>query len=363
MSRADKPGGSNRRRSRNDNSAEDAFDAIEYCFDQGFTDGLPVVPPTEDRIAAVLAAWQLDPQEVVAAIPPSYRPATMEKIATNAVMAGCHASYLPVVIAGVRAMVEELFNLHGIQATTHFASPLFIVNGPVRQQLSINCGANVFGQGWRANATIGRALRLIIVNIGEARPGGIDMSTMGHPGKLTYLIGENEEENPWEPLHVEMGYAPEDSTITVFAGEAPHGISDHGSRDAEGVVATLGWSMANIWNHKAYLLGETLLVIGPEHAKTIGGSGWTKDDIRQYIFDHIRKPLNELRSGRDGGEGMEDVPPYAAGDMIPKFRSPEEIKIVVAGGTAGRFSACIPGWTGKIGSRMSTVKIDLTHGR
>lgn len=355
--------GSSKRQPKKRSASSELLQAIEYCFAQDFTDGLPVVPPTEDLVEGVLAEWQLDPQEVVALIPPSYRPATVEKIVINAVMAGCHASYLPVVIAGVKAMAEERFNLHSIQATTHFASPLFIVNGPVRKELNINCGANVFGQGWRANATIGRALRLIMVNVGEARPGEIDMSTMGHPGKFTYLIGENEEESPWEPLHVELGYASGDNTITVFAGEAPHGISDHGSRDAEGIVATLGWCMANVWNHKAYLQGETILVIGPEHAKTIAASGWRKQDIRQYIFENTRKPLKDLLPGRDGGEGMEEASltsypgPKTPDSLIPKFRSPEDIKIIVAGGTAGRFSACIPGWPGEIGSKMATVKI------
>ena len=181
------------------------LDAIEYYFEQGVTDGLPVVPPTEERMRTMLAATSRTADEVVALVPPNFGEASVEKIAVNAVMAGCKPTFLPVVIAGVQAMCDERANLHGVQGTTHTATPLFIVNGPIRQQLDINCAAGVFGSGWRANATIGRALRLIMINIGGAHPGEIDKSTMGHPGKYTYCIGEYEEQNPWDPLHVEHG--------------------------------------------------------------------------------------------------------------------------------------------------------------
>ena len=192
----------------NTDSLNEDIDAIEYYFEQGVTDGLPVVPPTEERMQLMLAATSQAADEVVALVPPNFGEASIEKIAVNAVMAGCKPEFLPVVIAGVRAMCDERVSLHGVQGTTHTATPLFIINGPVRQQLDINCAAGVFGSGWRANATIGRALRLIMINIGGAYPGEIDKSTMGHPGKYTYCIGEYEEQNPWEPLHVEHGYAP-----------------------------------------------------------------------------------------------------------------------------------------------------------
>ena len=192
----------------NTDSLNEDIDAIEYYFEQGVTDGLPVVPPTEERMQLMLAATSQAADEVVALVPPNFGEASIEKIAVNAVMAGCKPEFLPVVIAGVRAMCDERVSLHGVQGTTHTATPLFIINGPVRQQLDINCAAGVFGSGWRANATIGRALRLIMLNIGGAHPGEIDKSTMGHPGKYTYCIGEYEEQNPWEPLHVEHGYAP-----------------------------------------------------------------------------------------------------------------------------------------------------------
>jgi len=223
---------------------DEDIDAIEYYFERGVTDGLPVVPPTEARMGRMLAVTARPADEVVALVPPNYGAATIEKIAVNAVMAGCKPEYLPVVIAGVQAMCAEPVSLHGVQGTTHTATPLFIVNGPVRQQLDINCATGVFGSGWRANATIGRALRLIMTNIGGARPAEIDKSAMGHPGKYTFLIGEYEEASPWEPLHVEKGYRPEQSTVSVYCCDAPQCISNHGSRTAEGILTTIAASMA-----------------------------------------------------------------------------------------------------------------------
>ncbi|TPW09942.1 MAG: thiol-disulfide oxidoreductase domain-containing protein, partial [bacterium] len=211
----------------------------------------------------MLAATTRDRAELVGEIPPNLGRATVEKIAINAVMAGCRPEYLPVVIAAVEAVTDPAFNLHGLAATTHFAAPLIIVNGSIRTRLGLNCAAGVFGPGFRANATIGRALRLGITNLGGAKPGEISMSTFGHPGRYTYCVGEYEEASPWEPLHVERGYPAEQSCVTLFAGEAPHGINDHASRGAPQLVASLGWSMAGIWNHKNFpLYGHTLLVIG-----------------------------------------------------------------------------------------------------
>ena len=220
----------------------------------------------------------------------------------------------------------------------------------------------MFGPGYRANATIGRALRLIMINVGGTRAGQISMSTMGHPGRYTYCIGEYEEASPWEPLHVERGFAASDSTVTLFSGESPFMINDHLSRAASQLVASLGWSAAGAWNHKSYpLYGHTLFVIGPEHAKTLGEEGWSKDDVRQYLHETIRRPVRDLAPGPDGAETgrlKNLVADRAPDELIPKFPSPEEILIVVAGGTAGRFSAVVPGWMGgELGSRPVTRKI------
>jgi hypothetical protein len=221
-------------------------DPIESLFERGVTDGLPAVPPTRERVERALAAAGRPADELVALVPPNYGRATVEKIAVNAVMAGCRPDYLPVVLAAVEAICDDAFDLHGVSATTNAPAPLLVINGPVRKALDVNCGAGVFGPGWRANATIGRAVRLVCVNIGGATPGVVSMSTLAHPGRYTYCIGEWEEQNPWEPLHVEHGFAPADSTVAALAADAPLGVYDHRSRTAADLLGTIAGSMAVI---------------------------------------------------------------------------------------------------------------------
>src|SRR2546421_9362531 len=196
-------------------------DPIQALFDKGLADGLPVVPPTRERVDRAIEASGRAADEVVALVPPNYGRATVEKIAVNAVMAGCRPEYLPVVLAAVEAICDEAFDLHGVSATTNAPAPLIVVNGPIRRALDINCGAGLFGPGWRANATIGRALRLVCVNVGGARPGVVSMSTFAHPGRYTYCIGENEEASPWDSLAVEHGFAPSVDTVALLAADAP----------------------------------------------------------------------------------------------------------------------------------------------
>ncbi len=337
-------------------------DEIEQWFDRGVSDGLPVVPPTVERVARMLAGMGRGRDELVGEIPPNYGRATIEKIAVNAVMAGCRPDYLPVLLAAVEATCDPAFNLHGLQATTHFAAPLLIVNGPIRSRIALNAGFGVFGPGARANATIGRALRLILMNLGGARPGEISMSTFGHPGRYTYCIAEHEEASPWEPLHVERGLQREDSAVTLFAAEAPHGISDHASRTAKSLAGSLGWSMACLWNAKHFpLYSQTMLVVGPEHARTFKDDGWSKADLKRFLVETIRRPYGELLPDEGNGEGTTlrfAAEPPAPHALIPKFASVEDLHVVVAGGTAGRFSVAIPGWLGtKHGSRAVTKRI------
>jgi hypothetical protein len=340
-------------------------DDIETWFERGVTDGLPVVPPSRARVDAMLATTGRAHDALVAEVPPNFGRATVEKLAINAVMAGCRPDYFPVVLAAVEAACDPAFNLHGQSGTTNAASPLIIVNGPVRTRLDVNCAAGVFGPGYRANATIGRALRLVMINLGGTRAGQISMSTMGHPGRYTYWIGEYEEASPWEPLHVEHGFTARDSTVTLFSGESPLMINDHLSRAAPQLIASLGWSAAGIWNHKSFpLYGHTLFVVGPEHARTLGDERWSKQDVRQFLYETIRRPARELAPGPDGAETgrlrtlLEGRGPD---ERVPKFPSPGEIVIVVAGGTAGRFSAVVPGWMGgELGSRPVTRRIEAT---
>ena len=343
-------------------------DLFEELYARGLTDGLPVVPPTEERVMAMLAAVDRDPQDVLGMVGPNYGPASVEKVAINAVMAGCHPSYFPVIVAAVEGLCEDQFAAHAINVTTFSATPLTIINGPIRRQIGVNCGHNALGHGFRANATIGRAVRLIILNIGGAKPQEICKATLGHPAQYTFCVGEDEEESPWEPLHVERGFRPEQSTVTLFGGHSPFQISDHASRSAEQLALSLGWTMASVWNHKNFpVFSDTALILGPEHAKTFAQDGWSKNDIRQFLFEKIRRPFRELKPGVNGGEGAgvsmlkgvnaQQEPPSDE-TLYAKFPNPESILILVAGGTAGRFSAAVPGLVrGKSGSTITTKEI------
>jgi hypothetical protein len=325
-------------------------DLLEELFARGVTDGLPVVVPTRERVEAAVAACGRKRDELIALVAPKLGRATVERVAVNAVMAGCLPEYLAVVIAGVEAMCDEAFALPGVSGTTDAVAPLFIINGPIRERIDINCGAGVFGPGWRANATIGRALRLVWLNIGGATPGAISMSTFGQSGRFTYCIGEREEENPWEPLHVEHGFARGDSTVAAMAAEAPQVVADVRSRTAAGVLGTVARSLQVVAHHRAMALGDTLIVFGPEHARTIAGDGWSKAQVRHFLWERTHQPVRRLLPDADSGEGLPDAvraayrSPETDDTLLPKFRTAANLKIVVAGGTAGRFTAIIPGW-------------------
>jgi hypothetical protein len=336
-------------------------DDLEIWFDKGVTDGLPVVPPTRERVDRMLATTARDRDALVGEMPPNYGRVTVEKAAVNAVMAGCRPEYLPVLLAAVQCACDADFNLHGMSASTHFAAPLMVVNGPIRTRIGMNAGFGVFGPGYRANATLGRALRLLMINVGGAKPGETSMSTFGHPGRYTYCIAENEEASPWPPYHARRGLPASSSAVTLFAGEAPHGISDHASRTARALAGSLGWSMAGLWNSKHFpLYSHTMLVVGPEHARTLAEDGWSPMDLARHLHETVRRPYRELLPDETHGEGTNlqfaKTPPD--GDaMIPKFPSPDEIHVVVAGGTAGRFSMAIPGWLGTRNGSQPVTRI------
>ena len=322
------------------------------------------MPPTRARVAQAIEASGRRAADLIALVPPNYGRATVEKIAINAVMAGCRPEYLPVVIAAVDAVCDDAFDLHGVAATTNAPTPLLILNGPVRGKLEVNCGAGLFGPGWRANATIGRALRLVCVNVGGAQPGVLSMSTFAHPGRYTYCIGEWEEESPWDSLAVEHGFAPGESTVAVLAADAPIGVYDQQSRRAEDLLGTIAPSLGVVANHKMTHWGDTLLVLSPEHARVVAGDGWGKADVRRFLWERLQRPVHELVPGRNGGEGLPEhvlrkfADPATDATPIPKFRLPQNIKIIVAGGTAGRFSAVVPGWTFSKGSSLVFRRIE-----
>jgi len=341
--------------------SHEATDAMELMYETGWTDGLPVVPPTRERVKQFIGYVGRSPDELIAEVPPLGGRATIERIATNAVMAGCLSEHMPVILAAIQAMMDERFNLRGVQCSTGIHTPLLIVNGPVAKRLNINSGYNCFGQGWRANATIGRAVKLILVNLGGAVPGETDKSTFGHPGNYTYCIAENEEANPWEPFHVEHGYAPTDSTATVFPAEAPHNIMYHAANPRD-FLTVLADSMCTLGNVQMYVMGDTFVVLGPEHACMLAQAGWRKRDIRQFLFEHARKPVGLLRrGGPPQGDARRELfwPRFVDSSddaqMVPIVRRPEDIHILVAGGAGGPHSVYLPGW----GSRMVVRKIEV----
>lgn len=314
--------------------AAGGLDELEDMIERGWSDGLPVVPPTPERVESMLGGR--DGALSLGAVPPAHGVATLERLAACAVLAGCRPSYFPVVIAAAEAALDPAFNTHGIAVTTQPAGPILVVNGPVRDAIGLNGGMGALGPGTRANATIGRALRLLLTLTGGARPGGLDRSTLGHPGKLGTCFAENEEASPWEPLHVERGFGPESSTVTLVAGDAPLSISDHRSRTPEELAATLAWAAAGQWSPFWWPMDDTsLFVLCPEHAQLFGAAGWSKEQVRAAMFGAVQRPAGELRRG----ETTPLVHASADDASVRKWTEPERIAIVVAGGEAGRFSA------------------------
>jgi hypothetical protein len=351
-------------------------DEAEAFFERGWTDGLPVVPPTPARVLRMLEGTTRAPDEVVASVGPDFADCTVEKAAVNAVMAGCRPEYFPVVLAAVEAACTDEFNMHGLLCTTWFCGPVIIVNGPIATEIGMNSGVNALGQGNRANATIGRALQLIVRNIGGGRPGEIDRATLGGPGKYTFCFAEDEAGSPWEPLSVERGFAEGTSTVTLFAGEGPNGLCDQKSRDPESLARSMGWALDAVWHPKLALISDAVLVVSPEHGRVFREAGWSKARLRERLLELGTKPLSDIAAGAQGcAEGMAFGPGgvkgafgSAVGDggatdpaevRIPKF-VPDGLLIVHAGGRAGLFSAVIGGWArGAIGSSPVTREVKL----
>ena len=334
----------------------DGEDVHEAMDARGWSDGLPLVPPTEERVLRMLDGTARDPQEVLGLVPPDLASATVEKIAINAVMAGCKPEYLPVVLAAVEAVLDERFAMHGVLATTMFVGPVVIVNGPVRRHIGMNAKGNVLGQGNRANAAIGRALQLVIRNIGGGRPQEIDRATLGNPGKYTYCFAEDEEGSSWEPLSVARGAAPGRSAVTVFAGFGLQGVVDQKSREPESLSRSFAESLKAIHNVKLAPACDALIVVCPEHHRTFRNAGWSKARFLEELYRLCEIPGVELVAGAKGI--AEGGPPSLAGRTVNKFR-PGGLLIVQAGGGAGMFSGIVGGWSagGERGSLPVTCEI------
>ncbi len=350
-------------------SADDLDAAVEYCYAQRWTDGLPVVPATRAPVERMLAYLGRDPQEVVGIIPPRNGIATIEKIVINCVMAGCRPEYVPVVIAAVKAMLEERFNLNGVQTTTHNCAPLVVVSGPAVKALGFNTKEGALGHGSRADAAIGRAVRLVLWNIGGGYPGEPCKTTHGHPGYHSFCVAEDQDANPWEPLHVERGYAPEESVVTVTATEAPHSVgTGSGDRPAEDVLMILADSIAVLGSCVAQGGGNVVVVLGPMTAGNLAASGRSKMEVKQEIARLAKRKVRDMKRRRVS------FPPShplhwshltnAEDDnaLVPFIREPDDLLIFTTGGwgSPGGISSICPGWGGFGGFTVSQA-IEWPH--
>ena len=348
--------------------ARDDFQSVNDLYlERGWSDGLPIVPPSAERVEQMLAYCDRPWDEPVAKIPPRWGEATPIRLAANAVMAGCLPEYFPLFMLAIETLCEESFNLYGIQATTHQCAPLIVVNGPVARELDINAGHNAFGPGRRSNATIGRAIRLALLNIGGATPGSCDMSTFGSPAKYSYCVAENEAMSPWEPLHVERGFPADASTVSVFGAEGPHNINDHESVSGVGILKMVAGTVAITGTNNVTLPGgDPLIVFGPEHAATIARDGFSKADVKRYLYENTQVPftrfsdeyierrMKTLYPERFAKDGMNARAPMAG--------SPEEFAVIVLGGS-GKHSAFIPTFGHTPGVTRALKRRDGTYAK
>ena len=319
---------------------DDPIAILDAFTERNWADGLPIIAPTAERVSAMLDGR--DGAKSLGTMPPLWRQVTLEKLAVNAVMAGCEPRAFPIILAAVEAVLDRAFNLYGVQATTHPVAPLLVVNGAYGRQIGLHGGSGCFGPGFRANATIGRAIRLILLNVGGAWPGRYDMATQGSPAKFSYCIAENEAASPWGPLG-------EGDTVTVYGGEPPHNVNDHVSTTASGILTTVCDTAVSLGSNVGWYFSQSqlLVVLGPEHARTIADDGFTRADVQRFVYEHARLPLGRLKLA--GMWGMHDWPAWmnAVADpdaLMPQVPSPDDVFVAVAGGS-GKHSAVVPNCT------------------
>jgi hypothetical protein len=333
----------------------DPREIIEAYYRAGWTDGLPVVPPSEASISEMLAAGKLRGPELIGEIPGRNTVVTADKVAVNAVMAGCRPEYLPVVLAAVRGLCHPDFAYHGPASSTGGSAMVLIVSGPVAARLGVNSDNNAFGQGHRPNATIGRAVRLVMMNVMNTRPGLLDRATLGNPGKYSFCFAEHEEGRPWEPFHVTRGFRAEDSTVTVYASNSLHQVYNQLAAAPEPLLLCFADALCNLGSPNVRGFNEALVVLAGEHAEILRTSGWSRRDVQQFLIEHARRRVADFkRAGRLPG-------PVHEGDETTwrrVFEDARDILIVCAGGQAGSWSACLPGW-GKKWTRSITTLIEL----
>ncbi|MCH8207392.1 MAG: hypothetical protein IH956_10375 [Chloroflexi bacterium] len=329
---------------------DDSGDALEHYFDRGWTDGLPIVPPTVEAVERFLESAGRSPSEILGTEPVKGRVITAEKAAINAVMAGCRPEYFPVVVAAVEAVCEPEFNLHAISVSTMGAAVFMVVGGPVAERLGINSGVGAFGPGHRANATIGRAVRLVMSNVTGAVSGVLDKATLGHAGKYTWCVAEADDVRPWEPLRVQRGLNEDQSAVTVFAGLSPVQVSNHEARRPEEIFTSFLDAMFTAGPGQE----EIVVVLCPEHVGYIRSAGWSRQDVQEHLFERAQ------RSAADWSSRGVEVGGTDPDAMLAVALSPESVTPIVAGGAAGAFSAVIALWGGGSSSRSVTREVRLS---
>jgi len=328
---------------------------VEALYDRGWTDGLPLVPPTETRVLRMLEGTSRAADEVVALVPPNLVECTVEKVAVNSVMAGCRPEYLPVVLTALEAVCTDEFNMHGILATTMGVGPVLVVNGPITAEIGMNSGVNVLGHGNRANATIGRAVQLVVRNVGGGAPGGVDRATHGSMSKLGFCFAEDEVGSPWTTLAEDRGFSRSQDVVTAFCGEGPRIVVDQKSRSADSLVRMLAEGLLVSVSPRTVMGMDGLLVVSPEHIARFSDAGWDRQRFMEELGRHLVVEADGILAGTGGIE--EGLPPGLAGLALPKFR-PGGLLVVHAGGPAGLFSAIIGGWlNGPMGSEPTSREI------
>lgn len=325
------------------NLSDDVEEVTNRFYREGWTDGLPVIPPTAARVDRMLAGmpWR-GADDPIGVVPPGMGRATMRRIAVNAVMAGCAPEYLPVIVAALQAVLEPVYGLAHRQTTTHAGAPLMIVNGPLVKKLGINYGNGLFGPGWRSNATIGRALRLILINLGGAIPAEVDFAQHGHPGKYSFCIAEHQDASPWGPLHVERGFDEGDSTVTLINAEAPQSITENEQTHPIEIMRTFASNMATLGGNNLHSQGHPVLVMGPEHAAHIAAAGWSKRDVKMALFDRARLPWGLAKNrGKSKGPFFPNwVDQRDDNAMVPILGHPDDLILIVGGGAGGKSMWC-----------------------
>jgi hypothetical protein len=321
-------------------------DPVETCYERGWTDGLPVVPPTEERVLEMLDGTARAPQEIIGRIPPNLAECTVEKVAINAVMAGCRPEYMPVVLTAIEAALTPAFGLHGVLATTNACTPVVMVNGPIARAIGMNAKGNVFGQGNRANAAIGRTLQLVVRNVGGGRPGEIDRSVFGSPAKYSFCFAEDEDDPRWESYAVSLGYSPKASTVTIFPGDGITQIIDHISRRPEDLCRSYAGCIRTIYGTGHIIGVQAFLAIAREHAIVFYDAGWSKARVREELLGLLKIPVREVVSGRAGLMGLTEEEKSDPDNLVPKFKN-GTFNIIRAGGYAGKYSAIIPSIGGR----------------